>query len=116
MFVRFLLAQKRRSEARTWLESGGRAARSLGRFKREDDALKFVATLYKAGATKVIAPDIYDGKAGDQFVDCLIVRLPNIAARRKAIRQVCAQLSKRRLGAFLPDKDIGETNMYLSLA
>ena len=116
VFVRFLLAQKRRSEARTWLEGGGRASRSLGRFKREDDALKFVAALYKAGATKVIAPDIYDGKTGDQFSDCLIVRLPNIAARRKAIRKVCAQLSKRKLGAFLPDKDIGESHLYLLLA
>ena len=116
VFVRFLLAHKRCSEARKWLESGGKAVRSLGRFKRKDDALKFVAALYEAGATEVIAPDIYDGKVGAQFADCLLVKLPKFAAKRKAIRKVCGQLSKRKLGAFLPDKDFGETHLYLSLA
>jgi hypothetical protein len=116
VFVRSLLAQKNRAEVRKWLESGGSAVRSLGRFKRKDDALKFVAALYEAGATEVIAPDIYDGKAGAQFADCLLVKLPKFAAKRKAIRKVCGQLSKRKLGAFLPDKDFGETHLYLSLA
>ncbi|HKW29970.1 MAG TPA: toxin-antitoxin system YwqK family antitoxin [Verrucomicrobiae bacterium] len=116
VFVRFLLAHKRCSEARKWLESGGKAVRSLGRFKRKDDALKFVAALYEAGATEVISPDIYDGKTGAQFADCLLVRLPKIAAKRKAIRKVCGQLSKRKLGAFLPDRDFAETHLYLSLA
>lgn len=116
IFVRSLLAQKNRAEARKWLESGGKALRSLGRFKRVSDASKFVEALYKSGATEVIAPDIYDGKSDDQFADCLLVRLPKIAAKRKAIRQVCAQLSKRKLGAFQPDKDIGESHLYLLLA
>src|ERR1035438_8795648 len=78
-----LLAQKNRAEVRKWLESGGKAVRSLGRFKRESDALKFVEALYKAGATMVIAPDIYAGKTGDQFADCLLVKLPGIPAKRK---------------------------------
>jgi hypothetical protein len=116
VFVRSLLAQKNRAEVRKWLESGGKAVRSLGRFKRVNDALKFVEALYKAGASKGIAPDIYAGKAGDQFADCLLVKLPKIAAKRKAIRKVCAQLSKRKLGAFQPDKDIGESHLYLLLA
>jgi hypothetical protein len=42
VFVRSLLAQKNRAEVRKWLKSGGNAVRSLGRFKRESDALKFV--------------------------------------------------------------------------
>ncbi len=116
VFVRFLLAHKRCSEARKWLESGGKAVRSLGRFKRKDDALKFVAALYEAGATEVIAPDIYASKTGDQFADCLLVKLPRIAAKRKAIRKVCAALPKRKLGAFQPDKEIGESHLYLLLA
>lgn len=116
VFIRFLLGHKHRSEARKWLESGHQDARSLGRFKRADDALKFVAELYKAGATEVIAPDIYHGKNGNQFADCLLARLPKTAAKRKAIRKVCGQLSKRKLGAFLPDKDFGESHLYLSLA
>jgi hypothetical protein len=116
VFVRSLLAQKKRAEVRKWLESGGNAVRSLGRFKRESDALKFVQALYKAGATEVIAPDIYASKTGDQFADCLLVKLPRIAAKRKAIRKVCAALPKRKLGAFQPDKDIGESHLYLLLA
>ena len=115
VFVRFLLAHKHCSEARKWLESG-KDERSLGRFKREDEAVKFVAALYKAGATEVIAPDIYNGNNGNQFADCLLAKLPRIAAKRKAIRKVCGQLSKRKLGAFLPDKDFGESHLYLSLA
>jgi hypothetical protein len=116
VFVHSLLAQKNRAVVRKWLENGGKAVRSLGRFKRESNALKFIEALYNAGATEVIAPDIYAGKAGDQFADCLLVKLPGIVAKRKAIRKVCAQLSKRKLGAFQPDKDIGESHLYLSLA
>jgi hypothetical protein len=116
VFVRSLLTQKNRAEVRKWLESGGKSVRSLGRFKRVSDALKFVEALYKAGATEVIAPDIYDGKSGDQFADCLLVKLSGIAAKRKAIRKVCSQLPKRKLGAFQPDKDIGESHLYLLLA
>jgi hypothetical protein len=116
VFVRFLLAHKRCSEARKWLESGGKAVRSLGRFKHKADALTFVGALYKAGATEVIAPDIYASKTGDQFADCLLVKLPRIAAKRKAIRKVCAALPKRKLGAFQPDKEIGESHLYLLLA
>jgi hypothetical protein len=116
VFVRSLLAQKNRAEAGEWLESGGKAVRSLGRFKRKTDALTFVEALYKAGATEVIVPDIYAGKTGDQFADCLLVKLPKIAPKRKAIRKVCSQLPKRKLGAFQPDKDIGETHLYLLLA
>ena len=116
VFVRYLLAQQNRSEARKWLETGGKKNRSLGRFERKGDALRFVEALYKAGAMEVIAPDIYAGKTGDQFADCLLVRLPKIALQRKAIRKVLAQLSKRKLGAFQPEKDIGETHLYLLLA
>jgi hypothetical protein len=116
VFVHSLLARKNLAETRDWLQGGGKAARSLGRFKRRSDALKFVEALYNAGATGVIAPDIYAGKTGDQYADCLLVKLPGITARRKAIRKVCLQLSKRKLGVVQPDKDIGESHLYLSLA
>jgi hypothetical protein len=116
VFVRSLLAQKNRAEVGEWLENGGKAARSLGRFKRKADAMTFVEALYNAGATEVIAPDIYASKTGDQFADCLLVKLTKITPKRKAVRKVCAQLSKRKLGAFQPDKDIGESHLYLLLA
>jgi hypothetical protein len=94
---------------------GDKTAHSLGRFKGERDAAQFVQQLYHAGAAKVIAPDIYDNKAGDQFADCLLVRLPNNPAKRKAVRRVCEQLRRRDLGATQPDEDIGETYLYLYL-
>jgi hypothetical protein len=116
VFVRSLLAQKNLAETRDWLQGNGNTTRSLGRFKRESDALKFIEVLYKAGATKVIAPGIHAAKSGVQFADCLLVKLPKVAPKRKAVRKICSQLSKRKLGAIQPDKDIGETHLYLSLA
>ena len=64
----------------------------------------------------MIAPDIYRNKRGDQFADCLLVQLPKAAEKRKAIRQVCAQLRKDDLGAVLPDKDWGESHLYIVMA
>jgi MORN repeat variant len=118
VFVDSLLEKHNQSEARKWLtkKTGDQTARSLGRFKRERDATKFVEALYEAGAVEVIAPDIYRNKARDQFADGLLVRLPKNAAKRKAVRQVCGQLRTRRLGAVQPDGDIGESHLYLSLA
>ena len=118
VFVASLLEKRNQREARKWLakKTGDQTARSLGRFKRESDAAKFVEALYQAGAIEVIAPDLYRNKARDRFADCLLVQLPKIAARRKAVRQVCGQLRTRRLGAVQPDNDIGESHLYLSLA
>jgi hypothetical protein len=118
VFVAWLLGNPNRSEARKWLlkASADKSARSLGRFKRESDAKKFVHSLYEAGAVKVIVPDIYASKTGDQFADCLVVQLPRNVARRKIVRNVGAQLRARRLGAMQPDEDIGETHLYLSMA
>lgn len=117
-FISAILAKQNRFEACAWLDGKrtDRAARSLGRFKRESDAVKFVTALYDAGAVEVIAPDVYSNKAGDQFADSLLVRLPRAIPKRKAIREVCAQLQKRRLGAIQPDADMGETHLFLSLA
>jgi hypothetical protein len=118
VFVDSLLEKRNQREARKWLakKTGDKTARSLGRFKRENDAAKFVEALYQAGAVEVIVPDIYRNKARDQFSDCLLVQLPKSAAKRKAIRNVCLQLRTRKLGAVQPDEDIGESHLYLSLA
>jgi hypothetical protein len=117
VFIGSLLEKPKHSEAKAWLHGNGgeTIAHSLGRFKRERDAAKFVGQLYHAGTAKVIAPDIYSNKAGDQFADCLLVRLPKDRAKRKAVRQVCAQLRKRSLGAVQPTEDVEETYLYLYL-
>jgi len=118
VFVDSLLEKRNQREARKWLakKTGDQTARSLGRFKREKDAAKFVEALYEAGAVEVIAPDIYRNKARAQFADSLLVQLPKNGAKRQAVRHVCAQLRTRRLGAFQPDGDIGESHLFLSLA
>ena len=117
VFVASLLERPKHSEAKAWLHRNGgqKFAHSLGRFKRGRAAAKFIEELYRAGAVKVIVTDIYDNKAGDQFADCLLVRLPKNAAKRKAVRRVCTQLRRRDLGAIKPDDDIGEAYLYLYL-
>jgi len=117
VFVDSLLEKRNQREARKWLakQTGDKTARSLGRFKRETQAAKFVEELYQAGAVGVIAPDIYRNKARDQFADCLLVQVPKSVANRKAVRKVCAQLRTRKLGAVQPDSDIGESHLFLSL-
>lgn len=118
VFVDSLLEKRNQREARKWLakKTGDQTGRSLGRFKREKETAKFVEALYQAGAIEVIAPDIYRNKARDQFADCLLVQLPKSAAKRKALREVCAKLRTRKLGAVQPDEDIGESHLFLSLA
>ncbi len=118
VFVAGLLEKPNRREARAWLRTvtGKKTARSLGCFKRETDAARFIEQLYRAGAREVIVPDICDNKAGDQFADGLLVRLPKDTAKRTAIRKVCAQLRKKWLGVVQPDADFGEAHLYLSMA
>jgi hypothetical protein len=117
LFVQSLLDKPHGADAREWLAkpAGDKTKRLLGRFKRESDAVKFIEALYRDGAVGVITPDIYRNKAGDQFADGLLVKLSKSTPRRKAVRKVCAQLRTRRLGAMEPEKDIGETHLYLSL-
>jgi hypothetical protein len=119
----WLLRKPNRFEALAWLrkEVGGKASRSLGRFRNARDgaksqAAKFVEDLYRAGATKVIVPDVYRNKVGDEFADALLLRLPKVAQKRKAIRAACARLKRRGLGAVQPDREIGESHLYLSMA
>jgi hypothetical protein len=50
VFVSSLLSRRNRSEARIWLQADDQTGRSLGRFKRAAEALKFVTELYQAGA------------------------------------------------------------------
>jgi hypothetical protein len=118
VFVDSLLEKSNQREARKWLvkKAGDKTARSLGRFKRENDAAQFVEALYQAGAVEVIVADIYRNKARDRFSDCLLVQLPKSTAKRKAIREVCPQLRTPKLGAVQPDSDIGESHLYLSLS
>ena len=117
------MKKSNRFEALAWLrkEVAGKTTRWLGRFRNardgaESQAAKFVEDLYRAGANEVIVPDVYRSKAGDEFADVLLVRLPKVAQKRKAIRMVCARLKRRGLGTVQPDREIGESHLYLSMA
>ena len=116
VFVAGLLKKRNQMEALEWLKAEGKTTRSLGRFKSVGSASKFVAELYQAGAVKIIAPDIYQSKRGDQFSDNLLVKLPKSASQRKAIRAVCQQLQNNEHGAFQPEKDLGEAYLYISMS
>lgn len=116
VFVSSLLRKQNCVEARTWLNAGDKTTRSLGRFKRTSDTAQFVEELYQAGAVKVIVPEIYLGKRGQQFADALLVQLPKPAKTRKTIRKACDKLQNQNLGAVEPQKDIGEPHLFLSMA
>lgn len=116
VFVSSLLGKRNRSEAFSWLNASDKSVRSLGHFKKKGDALKFVEELYECGAVKVIVTEIYHGKRGSQFTDALLVELPKSPAARRSVRKACEKLSSRKLGAIEPDKDIGETHLFVSMA
>lgn len=116
IFVAGLFKKQNSSEAKAWLNADDSVGRSLGHFKKRGEALKFVEELYQAGAVKVIAPEIYYNKRGDQFADALLVQLPKATKVRKAVRKACGKLRSRNLGAVEPEKDIGETHLFLSMA
>lgn len=115
LYVESLL-EKSHAEARKWLgEAAGRDMRSLARFRTPGVALRFVESLYDAGAVAAIAVPIYDGKRGKQFADLLLVRLPQTRAKRKVLRKLCQNCCDKRGGAMLPEKDIGEIHLLLNL-
>jgi hypothetical protein len=118
VFVTWLLQRPNSVEACAWLTQAGgkRGGRFLGRFKSERATSQFVEALYEAGAAEVIAPDTYSNPKGEQFADYLVVRLPKEVRRRKAVRLVGTTIEQRKLGAMEPDKDIGETHLFLSLS
>ena len=74
-------------------KTGDKTLRSLGRFKSENDAAKFVEALYQTGAVEVIVSDIYRNKARDQFADCLLVQLPRRGVKRGNNKTLLSSLS-----------------------
>lgn len=76
-------------EARQWLkENGNPHALATNRFDSKQDAVKFVESLYEAGATKVFVPNdsINDTEAerfdGGPYADAVVVEFdPKTAAR-----------------------------------
>ncbi len=116
LFIESLL-EKSHAEARQWLSAAKNSdLPSLARFRTTKAALRFVESLYAAGAEAVIAAVIYAGRRGKQFADRLLVKLPKAPAKRKLLRKICQELCAKRGGAFLPDeKDMGESHLFILL-
>lgn len=116
LFIESLLA-KSHAEARQWLSAAKRPdLRSLANFRTAGAALRFVESLYSAGAETVVALPIYAGKRGKLFADWLLVKLPKALSKRKVLRKLCQSFCDRRDGALLPDKDMGESHLFIRLA
>ncbi len=118
VFIQGLLSKPNQVEARTWFGRANkdRGRRLLGRFEHELRALRFVEALYQAGAVKVVIPDVYADKSGNHFSDGLIVRLPRSPLRRRAVRQACGMLRRQKLGSVQPERELGESHLYLSMS
>lgn len=114
-FLTGLLEKSDRNEARLWFDGGKERGRLLGRFRSQRTALAFIESLYAAGASEVIVPGIYRDKQGNEYADMLLVRLPRAKTDRARIRKACASLGRRLLGALEPNRDIGESHLFLLL-
>jgi hypothetical protein len=116
LFVKSIL-EKSHAEARHWLSTGKHPDyRSLAKFRTAKAALRFVETLYNAGADTVVVAPVYTGKRGKLFADWLLIKLPGIPSKRRALRKFCQDFCNQRDGAMLPDKDFGESHLFMRLA
>jgi len=104
------------AEAKQWLSAAKNPdLRSLAKFRTSTAALRFVETLYAAGTEAGIAVPIYAGRRGKLFADSLVVKLPKAPSKRKAVRKICQDICDQRDGALLPDKDMGESHLFMRL-
>jgi hypothetical protein len=104
------------AEARQWLTAEQCPdRRSLAKFRTPKAALRFVETLYAAGAEAVIAAPIFSDRSGKLFADWLLIQLPKVAPKRNTLLTICQEFCCKRGGAVLPDKDIGECHLFLRL-
>lgn len=114
LFVASILV-KSRAEAKEWLSGKtSKESRSLAKFRSTKSALRFVESLYSAGAESVFAAPIY-GTRKKSFADWLLIKLPAVRPQRRAVRAICSTFHDKRGGGMLPDKDFGETHLFLRL-
>ncbi len=108
----WLLGRKNNREATKWLATGDGTNRALGRLSHKQ-AARLVTQLADSGAQKVLAVDIYESKAGKQFSDALLVRLPKSRPSRLAVRGLFHSLPSRVHCAVQPECDGGEPWLYV---
>ncbi len=117
LFAQSVLEKPDLAEARTWLKAETQPqSRSLAKFRSVKTALKFVEELYTTGAESVIVFAISTGQRKKLFADALLIQQPRTKSKRMALRKTCRNYCARLGGAALPEKEIGETHLYLMLA
>lgn len=112
LLIQSLLAQKTKRTALLWLKAGAKR-RSLGHFNFRQ-AAELVQKLFDADARQIFAVDIYSDKAGKQFSDALLVKLPPEKGARLAIRQLLTKLPAKLRAGVLPVEDFGQEFLFAS--
>jgi hypothetical protein len=100
-------------EARNWLKGNeSESALASNRFGTTDEALRFVNSLYRAGAKRVVVPsDTIDDDGVERYADALVVTLPADPQKRERVRNLCFEELARE--GFDTD-DIGDSDqIYL---
>lgn len=114
LFIASIL-EKSHAEAKGWLSGeSSKASRSLAKFRSTKSALRFVEALYGAGAETVFVAPIY-GTRKKSFADWLLIKLSAVRSKRRAVTAICSDFHDKRGGGMLPDKDAGETHLFLRL-
>ncbi len=90
-------------EALEWLRTapnGDDNAFASNRFQGTDNAIRFVESLYAAGAERVIInqDNIVDEGGGDFYADALVVLFPRDPAARARVVKICKQEADREDG------------------
>lgn len=117
LFAQSVLEKSDHAEARIWLKAESKAqSRSLAKFRTTKTALEFVEKFYSAGAVSVVIFAISTGEGKKLFADALLIQLPKLKSKRAALRKICRDFCAKRGGAALPEKEIGETHLYMMLA
>jgi hypothetical protein len=95
-------------EALEWLHTapnGDDNAFASNRFQGTGKAIRFVESLFAAGAVGVIInqENIVDEGGGDLYADALVVLLPQAPEARSRVMKICKQESHREKGEISSD-------------
>ena len=107
-------------EALEWLRtapSGDENAFASNRFRGTDNAIRFVESLYAAGAVRVVVNEenIVDEGDGDLYADALVVLLPEGLEARSRVVGICKKESDREAGEESSNAEWGDRRLRLPL-
>jgi hypothetical protein len=101
-------------EAKQWLtEPVKRMRRLLPKFRTPKAALRFVESLYAAGAESVTVARIYPNSNRKEYPDWLVITLPSAKSARQVIRKICEESIRTTDKVIGPEADIGEKKLLL---